>query len=160
MLKHDWFQHVLFYLGEINMKLKICVFAGLLAQSVMVNANDQLALQTVKNIYEMGKSLEKGNEIIALYADQKLSRAIEVWNAAEYCVGYDVMWQSNDPPYHRKVTYTPLANNQVKVNLAKVPYYDAASLTYKMSCAGNTCKIADIVDQFGSLKNNIAQECR
>lgn len=142
------------------MKLKKWVITGLLVQSVMANASDQLALHTVKKIYDMGKNLEKGNELIALYADQNLNRAIEVWNAAEYCIGYDVMWQSNDPPYHRKVTYTSLGNNQVKVSLAKVPYYDAASLTYKMSCVGNTCKIADIVDQFGSLKKNIAKECR
>lgn len=142
------------------MKYKSLAIGILLTCSGSVSANDQLAVQTVKKMYETGKVLEKGNELIALYADQNLSRAINIWNAADYCIAYDVMWQSNDPPYHRKVTYTSLGNNQVKVSLAKVPNYDAASLTYKLNCTDGICKIADVVDKLGSLKRNIYKECQ
>lgn len=132
----------------------------ILGIAVTANASDQLALETVKKMYETGKTLEKGNEIIALYADKNLSRAISVWDAAEYCIPYDVMWQSNDPPYHRSVSYHSLGYNQVKVDLGEVDSYEAASLIYNLNCSDGLCKVSDIEDSQGSLVHNIYQECR
>ena len=129
--------------------------------SVIANASDQLAVQTIKKMYETGKSLEKGNEIIYLYADKILTRAINVANEAENCISYDVMWQSNDPPYDRNVSYNLLDNNKVEVHLAEVaPYYEAETLIYDLNCSIGTCKITDVEDDLGSSVHNIYQECQ
>ena len=142
------------------MRSKFWVFMTVFGLSVAANASDQLALETVKKMYETGKTLEKGNELIELYADKNFIRAINVWKDAEYCIPYDVMWQSNDPPYDRNVTYNSLGNNQVRVNLAEVPNYEAATLIYDLNCSDGVCKISDIEDDQGSLVHNIYQDCR
>lgn len=141
------------------MRSKFWVFMTVFGLSVAANASDQLALETVKKMYEMGKALEKGDDIIALYADENLSRAIQVQNNSEYCSDHDVMWQSNDPPFHRNVTYRSLGNNRVKVFLHPVPNYSAASLIYNFSCSDGVCKVSDIEEDYGSLVQTIYQNC-
>lgn len=123
-------------------------------------AATDIQIDFVKKMYQTGKQLEKGNELLELYADNSLQKAIDVWNSAEYCVGYDVMWQSNDPPYHRPLTFKNLGNSQIKVNLGKVKFYEASWVKYKLNCKGNSCKINDVIDNTGSLKKNIYEECR
>lgn len=142
------------------MNLNYLLIGTLLIFSTASAAKDNLQVQTLKQMYSMGKDLEKGNELITMYADKSFKEAVNIWNNAEYCIPYDVMWQSNDPPYNRSVSYKLLQNNQVQVFLGSVPNYDAASLIYKLSCTEDTCKISDIVDEVGSLKNNIYNECQ
>lgn len=121
----------------------------------------------VENIYQTGKQLEKGDELIQLYADEGLQHAIkarEHWyskNEGDMCEadGYDRMWQSNDSPYHRPLSFKNIGNNKIKVNLGKVQFYDASWVTYTLNCKGNVCKISDVIDENGSLKKNIYKYC-
>ena len=119
-----------------------------------VEAAQEIQLKTLQEMYSIGKKLEKGNEIIEMYADESLQRAFNrAYEAEDPCFGADIMWQSNDPPYQRKVTYTLLGNNKVRANLGAVPpYYKASWVTYSFSCKSGTCKLSDVLDSEGSLK--------
>jgi hypothetical protein len=125
-------------------------------------AAQDIQIETVKKMYQAGKKSENGMEVIEKYADAGLKQAFKVQEKFGEICGYeaDVMWQSQDPEYNRALTFTKIANNQVKVNLAKGKWHPASSVTYKLSCNGNTCKVADVIDTSGSLKQNILKECR
>lgn len=144
--------------------MKVYKFLGCIALTIFstqhVFAASDVQMDFVKKLYQTGKQLEKGNELIEMYADNNLQKAIDVWNSAEYCVAYDVMWQSNDPPFHRPLTFTNLGNNQIKVKLGKVKFFKESWVKYKLNCNGSICKISDVIDDTGSLKKNIYEECQ
>ena len=122
--------------------------------SGQVHAAQEQQLKTLQEMYSLGKRLEKGNEIIEMYADQSLTRAFyHEASSDEYCIGGDIMWQSNDPPFERKVTYTKLGNNKIKANLhAFKPNYEATWVIYQFNCSSGQCKVSDVFDSEGSFK--------
>ncbi len=141
--------------------LNLFLAVSILSISSAYAAQD-IQIETVKKMYQAGKKSEQGMEMIEKYADAGLKQAFKVQEKFGEMCGFehDVMWQSQDPEYNRALTFTKLANNQVKVNLAKGKWHSASSVTYTLSCNGNTCKVADVRDTSGSLKQNILKECR
>ena len=137
-----------------------CLMLLLAGQSTY--AQDSIAMKTVKEIYDLGKRYEKGMEVIELFADESLQRAFNLASSYEYICGYDydVLWQSQDPEYQRNIHFTQIGSDQIRVNLAKAQWHKASSVGYKMNCQNGVCKINDIVDEYGSLKARIQQQCR
>lgn len=126
-------------------------------------AATDIQIDFVKKLYQTGKQLEKGTEIIELYQDESLEKAFRFMQdyEGEMCgYHYDMMWQSNDPNYNRKLIFTKVGTNEVKVDLGKAQFYDPSWVIYKLNCKGNSCKINDVIDESGSLKQRIYKECR
>lgn len=127
-----------------------------------VFAADDPAIQTVKKMYSLGAKSEVGMQIIEKYSDVSLKKAFQLHaKNAEVC-GFeqDVMWQSQDPEYHRSLQFSKVGQNQVKVILAKGKWDQASSVVYTMNCHGQQCQVSDVHDATGSLKKNILAECR
>lgn len=127
-------------------------------------ATSDSQIDTVKEMYQLGEKLRKGNEVVRMYADEGLGRAFEVEDKVlsdgMMCIGYDFMWQGNSGVTNQSLTFTKIGNNQVKVNLAKTKLYASSWVIYKLNCKGNVCKISDVIDHEGSLKKNIYKECQ
>lgn len=145
------------------MKLYPTLLCTLLSVFVMQSgfAASDAQMDFVKTLYQTGKNLEKGTEIVEMYADESLKQAFNLHaDTGEVCgFAADVMWQSQDPEYQKKLSFTKVGQNQVKVNMAKKNYDHASWVTYKLNCKGNVCKISDTINSSGSLKKNIYDEC-
>ena len=130
--------------------------------SHQVYAEDSLAVKTVKEMYNLGARYDKGMEVIELFADEGLTQAFNLQQSSEDLCGneYDVMWQSQDPEYKRKLTFSTVATNQIKVNLGAGQWHKPQSVNYKLTCKSGVCKVSDVVDSEGSLKNRINKECK
>ena len=148
------------------MKLKYAVKIGLLGVVSMFSASsfatESLALQTVKQMYDLAKRYEKGMEVVSLFADESLTQAFNRQSFDEGICGYDydLLWQSQDPEYQRKINFTAVGFNQVRVDLGKGEWHKASSVGYKMNCQNGTCKVNDVIDEFGSLKARIYAQCK
>ena len=126
-------------------------------------AATDVPMDFVKKLYQTGKQLEKGTELIELYQDESLQKAFRFMQnyEGEMCgYDYDMMWQSNDPNFNRKLIFTKVGANEVKVDLGKAEFYKPSWVKYKLNCKGGVCKISDIIDNGGSLKQRIYKECR
>lgn len=126
-------------------------------QSVFA-ANDTY-IQTVKEMYNLGKKSEEGMQVVELYSDTSLKQAFNLHaRNGEVCgFGQDVMWQSQDPQYNIPLQFSKVGQNKVKVSLGKGNKQRA--VTYILKCNGNDCKVSDVIDSSGSLKKNILAEC-
>ena len=130
-----------------------------------VYAGQNLPIETVKQMYQESRELEDTN-ILAKYADkhlgQTLKRMEKVFTDSGMVCGYDydVLWHSQDPEYHRKLTFTQLPNQQVKVDLAKTELTKAETLIYQLNCQSNRCKVSDVLENGRSLKQKILRSCR
>lgn len=141
---------------------KSLLIAISITSTPLVFAQDNLAVQTVKEMYDLGKRYEKGMEIIHLFADESLTQAFN--HEAEYTDGicaydHDLLWQSQDPEYNRKLTFTHLGNNSVKVNLGKGQWHQPSTVNFKMACKNGVCKVNDVIEDGTSLKANIYKNC-
>ncbi|WP_374254226.1 hypothetical protein [Acinetobacter brisouii] len=129
-------------------------------QSVFA-ANDPY-IQTVKDMYNLGKKSESGMQVIELYSDASLKQAFNLQaRNGEVCgFDHDVMWQSQDPEYNKSLKFDKLGQNKVKVSLGKGKWDHAGTVVYTLKCNGNNCKVSDIQDSGGSVKQNILRECK
>ena len=135
------------------------ILIGALLLPLIAQAAVNSPLDTVKQMYEIGKKLEKGTEIIEMYSDPSLSYAFRTIPKDEVCIGADIMWNSQDPVFSKAITFQPLANNQVKVHLAKAKYDDATTLIYKFNCSTGQCKVADVIDIDGQSLKKLLKSC-
>ena len=154
----------MFYFWEIEMKLYQVVAYTLMITFAMQSsfAATDIQMDFVKKLYQTGKQLQKGTEIVEMYADDSLKLAFNLAaRDGEVCgFGADPMWQSQDPEYQKKLTFTKVGENKIKVNMAKKNYDHASWVTYKLNCKGRVCKISDVIDNTGSLMKNTYEECR
>lgn len=141
---------------------KILLITTLLFSVQSVFAASDPYIQTVKDMYNLGKKSQDGMQVIELYSDSSLKHAFNLHaRNGEVCgFGQDVMWQSQDPEYNKSLKFTKLGQNQVKVSLSKGKWDKAGTVVYTLKCNGNDCKVSDVRDSDGSLKNNILRECR
>ena len=118
-------------------------------------------VETIKALYQQAKAQQQGMEILEKYADNSLAQAFKVKaQNGEVCgTDHDVVWQSQDPEYDRKLTFTKLGNNRVKVNLAKGQWHEPSSVVYQLKCKGNHCQVSDVIEGRNSLKQDILDEC-
>lgn len=118
-------------------------------------------VETIKALYQQAKAQQQGMEILEKYADSSLAQAFKVKaQNGEVCgTDHDVVWQSQDPEYDRKLTFTKLGNNRVKVNLAKGQWHEPGSVVYQLKCKGNHCQVSDVIEGRNSLKQDILDEC-
>ncbi len=135
----------------------------MLSGSVFANTDPQI--QLLKEIYQQGKKLEKGDELLALYYDKSLEQAQNNLREGRWqdCgqAWQDQMWQSQDPEYRQKPSFQKVGQNLVKVTLAPYgEFYKEKKVTYRVDCQGNRCKISDIIDGDGSLKKALLNQCR
>lgn len=141
--------------------LKLVLTLSVLSISTAYAASD-IQVTTIKSLYQQAKAKRQGMEILPKYADSTLAQALNVKaQYGEVCgTDHDVVWQSQDPEYNRKLTFTNLGNNQIKVNLGKSQWHQPNSVIYKLNCAGNSCKVSDVMEGNESLKQNILNECQ
>lgn len=144
--------------------MKFCQFLGYMIIAITIPQNvfaaPDMQIDFVKKLYETGRNLGKGTEVVEMYADKSLQRAFNVAaESGESCFGADPMWQSQDPEYQKKLAFSKAGKNQVKVNMAKKNYDQASWVIYKLNCQNNVCKISDLIDQEGSLKQSIYEVC-
>lgn len=118
-------------------------------------------IQTVKEMYKLGKKSEEGMQVIELHSDASLKKAFNLHaRNGEVCgFGQDVMWQSQDPEFNVPLQFSKVGQNKVKVSLGKGKWNKQSSVTYILKCNGNDCKVSDVIDSSGSLKKNILAEC-
>lgn len=119
-------------------------------------------VETIKALYQQAKAKQQGMEMLAKYADSSLAQAFKVKARQDDVCGtdHDVVWQSQDPEYDRKLTFTKLGNNRVKVNLAKGQCHEPSSVVYQQKCKGNHCQVSDVIERKDSLKQDILDKCR
>lgn len=120
-------------------------------------------IQLLKDIYGLGAKIQKGDELLALYYDEDLERAQNHLDHGrwENCkqAWYDKMWQGNDPEYRQKPSFQKIGQNTVKVTLAPLGFYEKAQVSYRVQCKKDQCKISDIIDDNGSFKKALINQC-
>lgn len=118
-------------------------------------------IQTVKEMYNLGKKSEEGMQVIELYSDASLKQAFNLHARNGEVCGFeqDAMWQSQDPEFNVPLQFSKVGQNKVKVSLGKGKWNKGGSVTYTLKCSGNNCKVSDVIDSSGSLKKNILAEC-
>ena len=126
-----------------------------------VSAASDPYIQTVKEMYNLGKKSETGMQTIELYSDSSLKQAFNLHARNGEVCGFeqDVMWQSQDPEFNVPLQFSKVGQNKVKVSLGKGKWNKQSSVTYILKCNGNDCKVSDVIDSSGSLKKNILAEC-
>lgn len=148
----------------MNFFYKSSLFATCLLISISSFSSDDLQINTIKEIYQLGKKLQQGNTLLQAYYDENLESAFDNLREenAEDCphIWYDLMWQSNDNEYNQKPSFTKVGQNLVRVKLAAYGNYSSKSVTYRLSCKSGVCKISDIIDTNGSLKNQLVMQCQ
>lgn len=119
-------------------------------------------IQTVKDMYNLGKKAQNSMQVLELYSDTSLKQAFDLHaRNGEVCgFDHDVMWESQDPEYTRSLKFSKLGQNQVKVSLSKGKWDSAGTVVFTLKCNGNDCKVSDVHDDSGSLKKNILRECK
>ena len=73
-------------------------------------------------------------------------------------VGYDVLWDSQDPDYTQDKKFSVTDKGLVQVSLAQ-----GSDIYYKLSCtADDNCQVADVIlDEDGNtLRNHLLETCR
>lgn len=68
---------------------------------------------------------------------------------------YDMLWQSQDPDYQEKLSYVIDSQGRVQVHIGA-----RAKVTYPLVCHSGRCKIDDVIDHQGSIRQRISKECR
>lgn len=141
---------------------KILSIAILLCSVQSVFAAEDPYIQTVKDIYNLSKRSQNSMQVLEFYSDTSLKDAFDLHTQnGEVCgFDHDVLWESQDPEYNRSLKFMKLGKNQVKVSLGKGKWDRAGTVILTLKCDGNDCKVSDVRDSSGSLKNNILRECR
>lgn len=128
-----------------------------------------MKITTITKMYEQDISNEGMDNPVVLqqYASPDLQAAMQL--ERDYfdkeqmsChIGYDVLWNSQDPDYAQDKQFSMTEQGLVKVSLA----HDS-NVYYDVACDGNResaeCKVADVIlDEDGaSLKNYLLETCR
>lgn len=71
-------------------------------------------------------------------------------------IGYDVLWNSQDPNYSQDKQFSVTEQGLVKVSLEQ-----GGDIYYEMACNDSSCQVADVIfDDNTSLKEYLIQTCR
>lgn len=126
-----------------------------LCTSTVALASPSHKLDTIKHMYQVDKKAQQGNQTLILFTDRSLQRLFEQMPAEEVCLDHDVMWQSQDPDYRKKLRFSTAKDGRVNVKLGS-----SASVSYSLNCIGSQCKITDAFDDGKvSIKKTIIENC-
>ncbi|WP_227678468.1 hypothetical protein [Psychrobacter vallis] len=128
-----------------------------------------MKIATIAKMYQQDVDNEGMDNptVLQQYANQDLQSAIQL--EQDYfdktqmsChVGYDVLWNSQDPDYAQDKQFAVTKQGLVQVSLAK-----GSKIYYELSCGGSDgkadCQIADVIlDETGrSLRKHLLETCR
>lgn len=132
-----------------------------------VSAEDKKAqkITTIKKMYQQDIDNEGQDSPVVLdqYASKDLQAAMKL--ERDYfdktqisChIGYDVLWDAQDPDYTQDKKFTVTKQGLVQVNLAQ-----GSIVNYELACDDRKCLVNDvIVDKEGtSLKDYLHKECQ
>ena len=122
-------------------------------------------IATIKRMYQQDVSSQGQNNPVVLqqYGSKDLQAAMQL--EQDYfdktqmsChIGYDVLWDSQDPDYEQDKQFSMTKQGLVQVSLAQ-----GSTVHYELVCNDSNCQIADvIVDEDGtSLKDYLNETCR
>ena len=151
--------------------LTIILITGLVsaitASASVVDSQTQAAMkiETIEKMYQQDVSNQGQDYPVVLeqYSNQELQAAMQLekdyFDREEMSchIGYDVLWDSQDPNYEQAKQFSVTKQGLVKVSLAQgsIVYYD-------LSCDNSTCKVADVIlDEDGtSLREYLIETCR
>lgn len=129
---------------------------------------DDMKIATITKMYQKDVSNEGMDNpgVLQQYANQDLKAAMQL--EEDYfdkeqmsChVGYDVLWDAQDPDYEQDKAFSMTEQGLVQVSLAQ-----GSKVYYELSCDANNsadCQIADVIlDEDGkSLRQHFLETCR
>ena len=131
--------------------------------------NAVMKIATITKMYEQDISNQGMDNPVVLqqYANPDLQTAMKL--ERDYfdreqmsChVGYDVLWNSQDPDYEQEIQFSITSQGLVQVSLAQ-----GSNVYYDLVCDGmddsTNCQVADVImdKDKGSLKEYLLQTCR
>ena len=122
-------------------------------------------IATIKKMYQQDIDNEGQDSPVVLqqYASKDLQAAMQL--EKDYfdktqisChIGYDVLWDSQDPDYTQDKKFSVTKQGLVQVDLAQ-----GSTIDYELACDDKECRVHDvIVDNNGtSLKSYLKEECQ
>lgn len=138
-----------------------------IAESTQTYAAIKIA--TISKMYQQDVSNQGMDNPIVLqqYADPDLQAAMQI--EQDYfdreqisChVGYDVLWDSQDPDYAQDKQFSMTNQGLVQVSLAH-----GSNVYYELSCSGidddASCRVADVIlnEDSRSLRKHLLETCR
>ena len=134
-------------------------------QAVSVVDKQAQKIATIEKMYQQDIDNEGEDYPVVLqqYASKDLQAAMQL--EQDYfdktqmsChIGYDVLWDSQDPDYNQNKKFSVTKQGLVEVNLAQ-----GSTVDYELACDDKECRVHDvIVDKQGtSLKKYLHKECQ
>lgn len=125
---------------------------------------DAMKIATITKMYQQDVSNEGMDSpgVLQQYANQDLKAAIQI--EQDYfdkkqmsChVGYDVLWDAQDPDYGQEKAFSMTQQGLVQVSLAQ-----GSNVYYELSCDAD-CQVADVIlDEEGkSLRKHLLETCQ
>ncbi len=124
-----------------------------------------MTVATIEKMYQQDASNQGQDYPVTLeqYGNQELQAAMQL--EREYfdreqmsChIGYDVLWDAQDPDYGQDKRISMTKQGLVKVSLAQ-----GSDIYYKLSCDDSECSVADVIvdDDGTSLREYLIEACR
>ncbi len=128
-----------------------------------------MKLATINKMYQQDIDNEGMNNPVILqqYANDDLLAAMQLEqnyfdkNQMSCHVGYDVLWDSQDPDYTQDKKFSMTDKGLVQVSLAQ-----GSDIFYELSCdvddKGSDCKVADVIlnEDGRTLRDHLLETCR
>ena len=127
------------------------------------NTSAKIKIDTIVKMYEQDIDNEGMDYPVVLqqYASPELQAAMQL--EQDYfdkeqmsChIGYDVLWNSQDPDYAQDKQFAVTDDGLVKVSLAQ-----GGDIYYKLACKDTRCQVADVILDDKSFKEYLLKVCR
>ena len=128
-----------------------------------------IKIATIAKMYEQDVSNQGMDYPVVLqqYGSQELQAAMQLEQdyfkreQASCHIGYDVLWNSQDPDYEQEIQFSLTEQGLVQVSLAQ-----GDDVYYELICSGTdneaTCQVADVIldDDGTSLREYLEEACR
>ena len=120
--------------------------------STLTQTHNALKVATIEEMYQQDVDNQGQDDPVVLerYADQTLQAAMQLerdYFAREQMschIGYDVLWDSQDPDYAQDKHFALTEQGLVKVSLAQ-----GSDIYYQLACTGidekAECRVADVI---------------
>lgn len=162
-------------MGNVMQKMILLLFSAMLTIAVLAaaTATNSIAepsqtyavmkIATIAKMYEQDVSNQGMDYPVVLqqYGSLELQAAMQLeqdYFAKEQMschIGYDVLWNSQDPDYEQDKQFAVTEQGLVKVSLAQ-----GGDVYYKLACDNSNCQVADVIlDDDSSLKEYLIEAC-
>lgn len=126
---------------------------------------DAQKVATIKKMYQQDVDNQGQDYPVVLqqYASKDLQSAMQLEQAyldkeqLSCHIGYDVLWDSQDPDYTQDKKFSVTNQGLVQVNLSQ-----GSTIDYELACDDKECRVHDVIvdKDRTSLKNYLNNECR